>query len=109
SAGSCQEIALFPPDLNRIPFLRNRAFDQAHSLHEVPLLIRNPYLDTYTIESTRMLWHSKTTVQLRFEPGSQASLFINESPQARIPIALFFGGDPLYILTGVVPRSIDVD
>jgi len=109
SAGSCQEIALFPPDLNRIPFLRNRAFDQAHSLHEVPLLIKNPYLDTYNIESTRLLWHSKTTVQVKFEPGSQASLFINESPQARIPVALFFGGDPLYTLTGIVPQAKDVD
>lgn len=109
SAGSCQEIALFPPDLNRIPFLKNRAFDQAHSLHDVPLLIKNPYLDTYSIESTRILWHSKTTVQLRFEPGSQASLFINESPRARIPVVLFFGGDPLYLLTGIVPRSTDVD
>jgi len=109
NSGSCQEIALFPPDLNRIPFLRNRPFDQAHSLHEVPLLIKNPYLDTYTIESTRLLWHSKTTVQLRFEPGSQASLFINESPQSRIPVALFFGGDPLYTLTGIIPRSTDVD
>lgn len=109
NVGSCQEIALFPPDLNRIPFLRNRPYDQAHSIHEVPLIIRNPYMNSYSIESTRLLWHSKTTVQVRFEPGSQSALLINNSPQGRIPIALFFGGDPLYTLTSMIPRSVDVD
>ncbi len=109
NAGSSQEIAFFPPDLNRIPFLRNRPYDQAHSIHEVPMIIRNPYMNTYSIESTRLLCHSKTTDQVRFEPGSQAALLINDSPQGRIPLALFFGGDPLYTLTGIIPRSVDVD
>lgn len=109
NSGSCQEIALFPPDLNRIPFLRNREFDEAHSLHDVPMIIKNPYLNTYSVESTRLMWHSKTTIQVRFEPGSQAASFINESPQGRIPVALLLGGDPLYTLTGIIPRSSDID
>ncbi len=109
TAGSCQEIAQFPPDLNRIPFMRNRPFDEAHSLFDVPLIIKNPYLNSYIIESARILWHSKTTIQIRLEPGSQAAGFVNDSPSGRIPLALFLGGDPLYTLTGIVPRSSDID
>lgn len=108
-AGSCQEIALFPPDLNRIPFLRNRPFDEAHSLYDVPFIMKNPYLNSYIIESARIQWHSKTTIQIRLEPCSHAAGFINDSPKSRIPLALFLGGDPLYTLTGILPQSADID
>jgi 4-hydroxy-3-polyprenylbenzoate decarboxylase len=109
TAGSCQEIALFPPDLNRIPFLRNRPFDEAHSLYDVPFIIKNPYQNSYIIESARIQWHSKTTIQIRLEPGSHTAGFIHDSPKGRIPLALFLGGDPLYTLTGIIPQSSDID
>jgi len=108
-SGSCQEIALFPPDLNRIPFLRNRPFDEAHSLHDVPMIMKNPYMNSYAIESVRILWHSKTTVQIRLEAGSRAAFFVNDSSKGRIPVTLFLGGDPLYTLTGNFPHTADID
>lgn len=109
-SGACQEIALFPPDLNRIPFFQNRPFDEAQSMGSVTVLMKNPYVNgNYYIENARVLWHSKTTVQIRFEPSSLASVFLNASPSGRVPMALLFGGDPLYHILSFIPMVSDID
>ncbi len=105
NVGSCQEVALFPPDLNRIPFLKNRVFDEAYSLHEVPMVIKNPISGSYALGSARLLWHSRSTFQVCFEPGSLIGHYFNNSPMGRVPVAFFMGGDPLYSLSALIPKS----
>lgn len=105
--GSCQEIALFPPDLNRIPFIKNRPFDEAYSLHDVPMLIKDPVSSFYAIGSARLLWHSRSTFQVSFEPGLQVGQCYHNAPNGRVPVAFFLGGDPLYSLTGLFSRASD--
>jgi 4-hydroxy-3-polyprenylbenzoate decarboxylase len=107
--GSCQEVAIFPPDLNRIPFLKNRTFDEAYSLHEVPMVIKNPISAQYAVSSTRLLWHSRSTFQVSFEPSSLAGHSFHNSPMRRVPVAFFLGGDPLYCLSGLIPRSGEME
>lgn len=109
SIGACQEIAMFPPDLNRIPFLRNRPFDEAYTLTNGQAYIKNTALDTYHICSTRIQWHSKSTVQIRLEPSSVASQLIHSDPSTRVPIAVCFGGDPLFTLSSLFPLRTDFD
>lgn len=103
--GSCQEVALFPPDLNRIPFTKNRPFDEAYSLHDVPMVIKDPTSSQYAIGSARLLWHSRSTFQVSFEPGLRMGQYYHSAPRGRVPVAFFLGGDPLYSLSGLLARA----
>ncbi len=109
STGPCQEIAMFPPDLNRIPFLRNRQYDQACCLTTGQLYIKNPYKQTFYVSSTRMQWHSKDTAQVRIEPSSPVAQFIHATQSNTVPVAICFGGDPLYTLSSFFHLKTDLD
>lgn len=96
STGQCQEVALFPPDLYRIPFLKNRPDEGAHGLSLVTMVIKDPNDGIPYVFHARALYHSKSSVMVRIEPGSQAARLIAQYPQSRVPMAIFFGGDPIY-------------
>jgi len=109
--GTCQEITMDPPDLNRLPVLKcwpadGGRFITLPAVHTVDPVTGTPNVGMYRMQvldktQTGMHWHRHKTGAAHFAGYKARGL--------KMPVSVTLGGDPSYMYAATAPMPENMD